>query len=108
MSDGIDKKLRNKKLELRQNIIENIKNHEFKPCFNSEQLFRSKNQRIKNYYIWFEQLNEMSDGSVGRNDSTEKVKFLFLSNNCVSLFTQDASLNIQSNIVREHFNSQAN
>ena len=50
----------------------------------------------------------MSDGSVGRNDSTEKVKFLFLSNNCVSLFTQDASLNIQSNIVREHFYSQAN
>ena len=34
MSDGIDKKLRNKKLELRQNIIENSTNHELKPCFN--------------------------------------------------------------------------
>ena len=34
VSDGIDKKLRNKKLELRQNIIENSTNHELKPCFN--------------------------------------------------------------------------
>ena len=33
MSDGIDKKLRNKKLELRQNIIENSSNHAVKPCF---------------------------------------------------------------------------
>ena len=33
VSDGIDKKLRNKKLELRQNIIENNTNHEVKPCF---------------------------------------------------------------------------
>ena len=33
VSDGIDKKLRNKKLELRQNIIENSTNHEVKPCF---------------------------------------------------------------------------
>ena len=32
-SDGIDKRLRNKKLELRQNIIENSANHEVKPCF---------------------------------------------------------------------------
>ena len=31
--DGIDKKLRNKKIELRQNIIENSTNHEVKPCF---------------------------------------------------------------------------
>ena len=31
--DGIDKKLRNKKLELRQNLIENSTNHEVKPCF---------------------------------------------------------------------------
>ena len=51
VSDGIDKKLRNKKLELRQNIIENRTNHEVKPCFKkylgiilySEHLFRSKN-----------------------------------------------------------------
>ena len=33
VSDGIDKKLQNKKLELRQNIIENSTNHEVKPCF---------------------------------------------------------------------------
>ena len=37
----------------------------------------------------------MSDGSVGRNKSPE-VKFLFLSNNRVSVSTQDAPLNIQS------------
>ena len=51
MSDGIDKKLRNKNLELRQNIIENSTNHEVKPCFKqyldiilySEHLFGSKN-----------------------------------------------------------------
>ena len=51
---------------------------------------------MKNYYIWFEQLNKLSDGSVGRNESPEKIKFLFLSNNRVSVFTQDAPLNIQS------------
>ena len=33
VSDGIDKKLRKKKLELRQNIIGNSTNHEVKPCF---------------------------------------------------------------------------
>ena len=33
VADGIDKKLRNKKSELRQNIIKNGKNHEVKPCF---------------------------------------------------------------------------
>ena len=33
VSDGIDKKLRNKKLELRQNIIKNSTNHEVNPCF---------------------------------------------------------------------------
>ena len=38
----------------------------------------------------------MSDGSVGRNESPEKMKFLFLLNNRVSVFTQDAPLNIQS------------
>ena len=38
----------------------------------------------------------MSDGSVGRNESPEKVKFLFLSNNRVSVFSQDAPLNIKS------------
>ena len=38
----------------------------------------------------------MSDGSVGRNENPEKIKFLFLSNNRVSVFTQDAPLNIQS------------
>ena len=38
----------------------------------------------------------MSDGSVGWNESPEKIKFLFLSNNRVSVFTQDAPLNIQS------------
>ena len=50
----------------------------------------------------------MSDGSVGRNESPEKIQFLYLSNNHVSLFTQDAPLNIQSNIAREHSYSQAN
>ena len=38
----------------------------------------------------------MSDGSVGRNESPEKMKFIFLSNNPVSVFTQDAPLNIKS------------
>ena len=38
----------------------------------------------------------MSEGIVGRNKSPEKIKFLFLSNNRVSVFTQDAPLNIQS------------
>ena len=38
----------------------------------------------------------MSTGSVGRNESLEKIKFLFWSNNRVSVFTQDAPLNIQS------------
>ena len=38
----------------------------------------------------------MSDGNVGRNGSPEKIKFLFLSNNRVSVFTQDAPLNIES------------
>ena len=33
VSDGIDKKVRNKKLELRQNIIKNSTNHDNKPCF---------------------------------------------------------------------------
>ena len=33
VSHGIDKKLRNKKLELRQNIIKNSTNHKVKPCF---------------------------------------------------------------------------
>ena len=38
----------------------------------------------------------MSDGSIGRNESPEKIKFLFLLNNRVSVFTQDELLNIQS------------
>ena len=38
----------------------------------------------------------MSDGNVGRSESPEKIKFLFLSNNRVSVFTQDAPLNIES------------
>ena len=38
----------------------------------------------------------MSDGSVGRNKSTEKIKFLFLLNNRVSVFTEDVPLSIQS------------
>ena len=38
----------------------------------------------------------MSGGSVGRNKSPEKNKFLFLSNNRVSVFTQDAPINTQS------------
>ena len=38
----------------------------------------------------------MSDGSVGRNESPEKIKLLFFSNNRVSVFTQDEPLNIQS------------
>ena len=33
VSDEIDKKLRNKKSELRQNIIENSTNYGVKPCF---------------------------------------------------------------------------
>ena len=37
----------------------------------------------------------MSDGSVGRSKSPEKIKFLFLSINRVSVFTQDVPLNIQ-------------
>ena len=38
----------------------------------------------------------MSHGSVGRNESPEKIKFLFLSNNRVSVFSQDVPLNIKS------------
>ena len=41
----------------------------------------------------------MSDGGVGRNESPEKIKFLFLSNNRVSVFTQDAPLNIHFKIL---------
>ena len=37
----------------------------------------------------------MSDGSVGRNESPEKIKFLFLSNNRILVCTQDVPLNIQ-------------
>ena len=37
----------------------------------------------------------MSDGSVGWNENPEKIKFLFLSNNRVLVFAQDAPLNIQ-------------
>ena len=43
--------------------------------------------------MWLEQLNKMC---VGWNKSPEKIKFLFLSNTCVSVFTQDAPLNIKS------------
>ena len=46
--------------------------------------------------MWFEQLNKMSDGSVRQNESPEKIRFLFLLNNRVSVFTPDALLNIQS------------
>ena len=35
----------------------------------------------------------MSGGCVGRNETPEKIKFLFLSNNRVSVCTQDALLN---------------
>ena len=38
----------------------------------------------------------MSDEKVGRNKSLEKIKYLFLSNDRVSVFTQDAPLNIES------------
>ena len=38
----------------------------------------------------------MSDGSVGRSENPKKIKFLFLLNNRVSVFTQGAPLNIQS------------
>ena len=38
----------------------------------------------------------MSDGSVRRNESPEKIKLLFLPNNHFSVFTQDAPLNIES------------
>ena len=37
----------------------------------------------------------MSDGSLGRNENPEKMKFIFLSNNRVSVFNQDAPLNIK-------------
>ena len=67
-----------------------------------------KTQRIKNYYIWFEQLNKMSDGSVERNGSLEEIKFLFLSNNRVSVFTQMRHWILNQNIAREHFYSQPN
>ena len=50
----------------------------------------------------------MSDGSIGRNKSTEKIKFLFLLNNRVSVFTEDAPLSIQSKFASEHFYSPAN
>ena len=50
----------------------------------------------------------MSDGSVGQNENPEKMKFLFLSNNRVSVFIQDAPLDIHQNIAREHSYSQAN
>ena len=35
----------------------------------------------------------MSDECVGRNESPEKIKFLFLSNNRVSVFTQILHVN---------------
>ena len=35
MSDGIDKKLQNKKSELRQNIIKNSRNHEVNHVLNN-------------------------------------------------------------------------
>ena len=38
----------------------------------------------------------MSEGKVGRNETPEKIKFLFLLNDRVSVFTQDAPPNIQS------------
>ena len=38
----------------------------------------------------------MSDEKEGRNKSLEKIKYLFLSNDRVSVFTQDAPLNIES------------
>ena len=38
----------------------------------------------------------MSNRSAGWNESPEKIKFLFLLNNRVSVFTQDAPLNIES------------
>ena len=47
----------------------------------------------------------MSDGSVGRNESPEKIKFLLLSNNRVSVLHHWI---FNQNIVREHFHSQAN
>ena len=50
----------------------------------------------------------MSDGSVRRNESPEKTKFLFLSNNRVSVFTQDAPLILYQNTARGYFYSQAN
>ena len=46
----------------------------------------------------------MSDGSVGRNESPEKIKFLFLSNNRVSVFTQDTTLNIKSKYCKRTLN----
>ena len=38
----------------------------------------------------------MSDGTVAQYESPEKIKLLFLSNNRVSVFTQDVPLNIKS------------
>ena len=40
----------------------------------------------------------MLDGSVGRNESPEKIKFLFWSNNRVLVLTQDAPLKQIANL----------
>ena len=50
----------------------------------------------------------MSDGSVGRNESPEKIKFLFLSNNRVSVSLRMHHWIFNQNVTREHFYSQAN
>ena len=50
----------------------------------------------------------MSDERAGRNESPERIKFLFLSNNRVLVFSQDAPLNIQSKYCTQTLYSQAN
>ena len=86
-------------------VLGPAKSSKFKPCFKwylgiilySEHLFRSKNltnQKLL-HMIWTTKI-KMSDESAGRNENPEKVKFLFLLNIGVSVFTQDAPLNIKS------------
>ena len=63
---------------------------------------------MKNYYIWFEQLNKTSDGNVGQNESPEKIKFLFLSNIVFQCSLRMHHWIFSQNIAREHFYSQTN
>ena len=50
----------------------------------------------------------MSDGNVGRNESPDKIKFLFLSNNRASVFTMMHHGIFNQKVSREHLYYQAN